>query len=205
MYMVDKTKWEDGPWNSEIDFDQWNTPEGFHAILIRMKSMGNINGYIGVPPGHKWHGKGYNTLIQPTEMQLRQKVDPEHRNVLGLFLLMLCDVNPGEPIPMSTMVRVHGGITFASYFKSENGGRKDWWYFGFDTAHSNDLIPGMMQYSWICGIYRDADYVRGQIEFLSRQIAILQKPYISPQASRNQREGWYAGKGKRTRNYTQRL
>lgn len=209
MYTVDKTKWQRGPWDTEADQKQWDTPEGFHAIMLRTTQIGTLCGYIGVPPGHRWHGKSYRDLLVPTELQLRQKVDIDRRNIFGTFMAMIDGTEIGDPMPLDMIVRVHGGLTFSNGFRIERGGRKDWWYFGFDTAHCDDLTPGMTQYEWArastSGVYRTEEYVTSEIEFLSRQMAIMQAPYIPPHASRNQREGWNAGHGKRTWNHTLRL
>jgi hypothetical protein len=55
-HRVDRTGWPAGPWDSEPE-DRW---EGRHAgfpVLAVRNSTGNWCGYVGVPPGHPWHGR----------------------------------------------------------------------------------------------------------------------------------------------------
>jgi hypothetical protein len=59
----DKSTWGDGPWQSEPDRIEWRfsgTPR--LAMLIVRNSMGALCGYVGVPPGHPWHGKQYGEV-----------------------------------------------------------------------------------------------------------------------------------------------
>lgn len=59
--VVDKSTWGDGAWQTEPD--RW---EGRHkgvALLAHRNSPGgNWCGYAAVPPGHPWHGKGYDAV-----------------------------------------------------------------------------------------------------------------------------------------------
>lgn len=57
-------------------------------------------------------------------------------------------------------VTVHGGLTYA------NGG-----CFGFDCGHAGDLTPAFenMLESSMGDVYRNMDYVRGQLRSLARQ------------------------------------
>jgi hypothetical protein len=48
----------------------------------------------------------------------------------------------------------------------------DVWWFGFDCAHSGDLVPGMPLYTGLAGgVYRDQAYVRGECAKLAAQLA----------------------------------
>ena len=40
---------------------------------------------------------------------------------------------------ISSKIRIHGGLTYAQHGDGENA-PKDWWVFGFDTAHFGDTI-----------------------------------------------------------------
>jgi hypothetical protein len=52
----DKSTWGDGPWQTEPDRVEWIF-HGVPCLMIRHASWGSWNGYAGVEPGHKWHGK----------------------------------------------------------------------------------------------------------------------------------------------------
>lgn len=50
----------EGPWLEEPDHAEW-TAHGFTCIVHR-GPVGALCGYVGVPPGHPWHGKGYDDV-----------------------------------------------------------------------------------------------------------------------------------------------
>lgn len=58
-WTIDKTGWADGPWMREPDRLEWREPRGWPCLIVRNKS-GALCGYVGVPPGHPWHGKDYS-------------------------------------------------------------------------------------------------------------------------------------------------
>lgn len=49
----------DGPWHDEPDHVAFEVPGGLACILHRNLSW---CGYVGIPPGHPWYGKGYSDL-----------------------------------------------------------------------------------------------------------------------------------------------
>jgi hypothetical protein len=51
----------EGPWIEEEDRFQWEHL-GFPCLFLRHHEMGNLNGYIGVPPGHPWYEVGYDDI-----------------------------------------------------------------------------------------------------------------------------------------------
>lgn len=51
----------DGPWNQEPDHEDFVSPEGFPCIIHR-NNLGAWCGYVAVPTGHPWHGKGYSDV-----------------------------------------------------------------------------------------------------------------------------------------------
>jgi hypothetical protein len=55
-YVVPKTGWPDGPWMTEPDRLEWRA-HGLLCLIVRSDSTGALCGYVGVPPGHPWHGK----------------------------------------------------------------------------------------------------------------------------------------------------
>ncbi len=59
---IDKSKWGDGPWQHEPDRKEW-THAGFACLIVRGGLHGALCGYVGVPPGHPWHGKKYDEVV----------------------------------------------------------------------------------------------------------------------------------------------
>jgi len=57
---VDKSKWAEGPWQTEPDKVQWDHA-GFDCLIVRGPS-GALCGYVGVPPGHPAYEKDYDTV-----------------------------------------------------------------------------------------------------------------------------------------------
>ena len=108
----DKTTWGDGPWMNEPDKIQWLDEETNMPCLIVRNPSGALCGYVGVTSEHPAYGKDYS------------------------------EVN----------VDVHGGLTFAHTCLHtddnlsichvvEDGEDDNVWWFGFDTAHTGDLVP----------------------------------------------------------------
>ena len=55
--IADKSaKFGAGPWVDEPDRVEWRH-EGFACLMVRQQEAGHWCGYVGVPPGHPWHGK----------------------------------------------------------------------------------------------------------------------------------------------------
>ncbi len=55
MTKIDKSGWENGPWSREPD--QCEFRRGTLYGNVTRNPMGFLCGYVGVPPGHTWHGK----------------------------------------------------------------------------------------------------------------------------------------------------
>lgn len=49
----------DGPWRTEFDRVVW-THKGVPCLVLRHPTMGHLCGYVGVPPGHPWHGDPFD-------------------------------------------------------------------------------------------------------------------------------------------------
>jgi hypothetical protein len=162
-----------GPWSSEPDKMQWLDDATDLDCLIVRGSMGALCGYVGVPPEHPWHGKGYSECLKD---DCTEEWCYEHSPNAG--------------------VRVHGGLTFASACsESEDPSRwichvplpgrpHDVWWFGFDCAHSGDLTlydvakaqAENNRYPWTLrpeDEYRDIAYVQGEVTRLARQLAAV--------------------------------
>jgi len=140
---IDRSEWPKGPWDDEkIDKKVWKDPETSLDCMIHRGSTGAWCGYVGVPKGHKFFGNNYD----------------DHY-----------DLN------------CHGGLTFSDscHGMDEEGrgichpadeGEHVWW-FGFDCAHSFDVIPGYLShYSSSDDEYRDAQYVMEEVTNLAKQL-----------------------------------
>lgn len=112
---VDRTGWDAGPWDDEPDKVQWIDEATDLDCLAVRNHHGSWCGYVGVPPGHPWHGQHYDELGADVHGGLtfadRCMEDmPEDQGV--------CHVPaPGRPA--------------------------DVWWLGFDCGHFMDLSPGM--------------------------------------------------------------
>lgn len=146
---IDKTDWGDGPWQHEPDRSEWRIGP-FVALALRQPTSGHWCGYLGVPPGHPWHGQDYVDVAVEvhgglTFAQASMEDDRPQRE-------RVCHVpQPGEPA--------------------------DVWWLGFDCAHFMDRRPGedvrygRMRLSDLTreGTYRDLDYVTDQIAGMATQ------------------------------------
>jgi hypothetical protein len=52
-----KSEWGEGPWQSEPDRFEWRHECGYPLLAVR-GPHGAWCGYVGLPPGHPWHGQG---------------------------------------------------------------------------------------------------------------------------------------------------
>lgn len=146
-YVVDRTGWNPGPWEGEpdrVDFEHAGLP----CLMLRHPWYGNWCGYAAVPPGHPL----YRAAIYPD-------------------------------------IEVHGGLTYAHLCGGyichvpKPGEPDNVFWFGFDCGHIMDYQPGLeaielsmriqpMQSAGILKeVYRDAQYVRGQVQDLAEQLA----------------------------------
>ena len=57
---AERERWPKGPWDDEPDHAEF-VHVGF-PCLIHRNNMGAWCGYVGVPPGHPWHGKPYEDV-----------------------------------------------------------------------------------------------------------------------------------------------
>jgi hypothetical protein len=61
--VVDRTGWPEGPWDGEEDRYDFQTGAGLPAIIQR-SALGNLCGYVIVPPGHPAYGRTRESLRQ---------------------------------------------------------------------------------------------------------------------------------------------
>lgn len=135
---VDRTGWADGPWADEPDRMEWR--DGSLVLLAKRGPLGAWCGYVGVPPGHRWHGVSYN--------------DVEVMVHCGLTYSEGCTGDPPS------------GICHIA----RDGEPDEVWWLGFDCAHGSDAIPSGRTFSLPDAEYRDASYVIAEVERLAEQI-----------------------------------
>jgi len=146
---VDRKGWGSGPWDNEPD--RLAFEHAGHPCVLKRQRLGHWCLYVGVPPGHPWHGKDYTDDDLDVDVHggvtygLRCDGDP----VLGV-----CHVAPaGQP--------------------------DDVWWIGADFAHGDDASPGIgiecadlevREPLW-GGTYKALSYVRNECELLAEQAA----------------------------------
>lgn len=161
---LNKTSWEAGPWNGEPDKKQWqDEATGLPCLIVRSSATGALCGYVGVPNNHPIYGQDYN------------EVSDQHE------------------------IDVHGGLTFAgSCQKNEDEsygichvappGEDNVWWFGFDCSHFMDLAPEMEATLKSLGsypdslrenVYRDLDYVTGEVTALAQQLKQIEPKQLT--------------------------
>lgn len=147
--VVDKAEWERGPWDDEPDKVQWQDEATGLPCLIVRGPVGSWCGYVGVPEGHPWHGKGYDQC---------DDVDVHG----GLTFASSCSEGPAE----QSICHVPAP-----------GEADNVWWLGFDCAHCMDMSPGMTAYRAVLprlrnpGTYRDSKYVTEEVRTLAAQVA----------------------------------
>ena len=192
--IIDKSKYSDGPWMNEPDLElAIDNNSGFPMILRRADVGGQINGYVGVPKCHPLHGKHYSSCVLPTAKRKRKRLKiTALRNLLLQIPRWLekelaamkyckdgecCDHRPEH------FLQVHGGITYSDYCHDIDS-VKGYWFFGFDTAHCTDIMPGMeamlrpigsprdkITSSALLGeSYKNIEFVRQECADLARQL-----------------------------------
>lgn len=61
-YRVDREGWTAGPWDNEPDKLNWVDPATDLDCMLVRNHHGAWCGYVGVQPGHPWHGKDYQSI-----------------------------------------------------------------------------------------------------------------------------------------------
>lgn len=143
----------DGPWADEPDKVQWIDPEtGLDCLIVR-NPMGALCGYVGVPPGHPWHGADYDDVDVDVHggLTFASSCHEDAPKDMGV-----CHVPaPGRPA--------------------------DVWWLGFDCCHSDDVAPMYVDTyidmlttpGWPAPTYKDVSYVSAQCELLAEQVAAV--------------------------------
>lgn len=194
-----KSAWGPGPWQDEPDLVAF-IHAGLPCRIVRNTWVtGSFCGYVALSPDHPWWGKHYDDCtatpqcepepppnfddwpkgfpMPPIGSQMRQRMmEPS----------WICEHRP------VAILDAHGGITYGgpAFWPDAEGGLD--WGFGFDCAHAGDVSPLMdatmreiyeqMGDDWAArqrifrdDIYRDLAYVRGEVERLAEQLALVRQ------------------------------
>lgn len=169
-----------GPWADEPDEKVWEH-EGLACVIVR-GPFWSFNGYVGIDVGHVLFGLNYGDKCPMLE-EAREKLMalPANSPKIGMGLLLQAMGGEIEPCP-ETMLRVHGGITYAGgRCPDDPKERTGMWWFGFDTGHCNDFAPGLyynspqVDYFRENTVYRDLAYVTQEVNELAEQLVRLDK------------------------------
>ena len=57
-----KASYVDGPWNAEPDRVEWRSRSRGLVCLVTRNQVGAWCGYVGLPPGHAFHGKHWDDV-----------------------------------------------------------------------------------------------------------------------------------------------
>ncbi len=155
---VDKTGWDEGPWQAEPDKIQYvDDQTGLPCLVKRNPRLGFLCGYVGVPEGHPLFGLNYtNGAVEA--------LDAHH----GVNYTDLCQ---DEDDPAASICHI-----------PEPGDPDRVWWFGYDCGHMGDQAPAMLAREREMGfpppphsdwgdIYRTVEYVKDVNAKLARQLA----------------------------------
>lgn len=147
--VIDKSKYECGPWLHEPDKKQWfDLATGLPCLIVRACITGALCGYVGVPKHHQLYEVPYG------------KIDSQDISIHGgLTFSDKCQNSALES----------NGICH----KVEEGAEDDVWWLGFDCSHYDDICPGFWHVYKdiaIVGTYRDFKYVENQVLVLAEQL-----------------------------------
>ena len=95
-----------GPWQDEPDRVEWRF-EGFACLMVRQPDQGHWCGYVGLPPGHPWHGKDpddaqvhggitYGSPCEGVVCHVPQPGEPDEVWWLGFDCAHSGDLSPGS-------------------------------------------------------------------------------------------------------------
>lgn len=154
---IDKSDWGPGPWQDEPDKIQWVDEATGLDCLVNRGPLGNLCGYVGVPPEHPAHGQDYNDV---------RAGDGEWPDVHGgLTFADACQEGEDESVGIC---HVPGP-----------GRPDDVWWLGFDCGHSGDVCPGMDARGLAAGMpplrfggetYKTVGYVQRECTKLAAQL-----------------------------------
>ncbi len=163
-----KARLPKGPWTEEPDRELFKA-HGFQCLINR-NAMGAWCGYVGVPPGHPWHGKSYDDVEASVHGGLTYANECAGH---------ICHVP--EPEEKCFQIKVFGMILFRVVYYTK--GEEHLYWLGFDCSHAGDLTPGLVDVENRLGLklpgfkslqgekYRNLAYVKAETKQLAKQAA----------------------------------
>jgi hypothetical protein len=149
---IDKSDWDDGPWQSEPDKRQWTDEKtGLPCLIVRGPS-GALCGYVGVDSAHPLYKVDYDDAYSKAGIEAHG----------GLTFASGCQ-DSADPSQ---------GICHIP----EPGKPDDVWWFGFDCAHSGDLCPAFSRDRGF-GLFHDEQY--RDIAYVEREVAALAQQLVA--------------------------
>lgn len=142
---IDKSKWPRGEWDTEPDRVEFRH-EGFVCVMKRQENRGHWCGYVGVPEGHPWHGKSYES---------RDWTEPDCHG--GVTYGSACDSDP---------VR---GVCHVP----DAGEADHLWWIGFDFHHAWDIAPSDSDDVFGDQRYRNTAFVESECRKVAEQAAAV--------------------------------
>lgn len=168
---------EQQPWLDEPDYRMFEAAG--MVCMVRRVWSGNLCGYVGVGRSHPLYQVGARDLVPAPDTWTERPFNVDEHGVIETFLTVL-EHNAGDIpdgfAPLSALISVHGGLTWAAPIHDHTG-----WWFGFDCGHAGDISPGLIAtvqsvgldtshyFAW--GSYRTFDYVVSETATLAQQIA----------------------------------
>lgn len=155
------------PWNNEPNFAKWIHPSGLRCLVFR-GPLGALNGYVRVP-----------------KSKLRKRLINRQRKIqhfAGRFEWLSRHMHyTAYDSGALSSIDVHGGLTFSGRIRCNGCNpitkKREFW-IGFDCAHSNDMVPKMVDFfdkgkTTIRpeGVYRNFAYVTKEVNSLAEQLA----------------------------------
>jgi hypothetical protein len=129
-----------GPWLTEPDRIEWRSEHGFVCLMHR-NTMGAWCGYVGVEPGHPWHGQRFDEIAAGVHGGLTYAAGCAGH---------ICHVpEPGEPEHL--------------YWLGFDAGH------AFDLTPGMSVISERFSLFFHDAEYRDEAYVRAEVEKLAQQ------------------------------------
>ncbi len=174
----------EGEWENEPEQEEFDHAE-LPCVVTRNDYMGNLCGYVGVPPGHPLYSKVKMRDLNEIHRDGLEKPDG------GWIIEPKPDIEPNmhDLSWQDVEVEVHGGLTYGALGDGEFGRKAGFKWFGFDCAHAWDYSPPMSKevadiHYRITGRvgpgeheeYRNWEYVKKEVEHLAEQLAAMWQP-----------------------------
>jgi hypothetical protein len=191
--VLDKSDWARGAWDDEPDKIQWqDEASGLPCLIVRGPS-GALCGYVGVSPGHPWHGSDYDSCDVAVHGGLTfahgcAEINREKWEKWRERQYSRRDEAKKFPIGDAARDLKEWALELENYdawvaratsryicHVAAHGEPDPVWWLGFDCAHAGDLSPSYSRrYGFGDGIYRSISYVEMECRALARQIAAAQ-------------------------------